>query len=185
MFRVVIAIAFFGMIAVFWQMRLHPTGIQIVYEGSSIGGASMEVGEFEVCDGSFENGMWRPDPDCADDWQNYAEELESDKPRDCEYAFAFRSDGSSIKAVRVDFVLSKQGEVLARRNIQVSAFDAAAKDDRVAKTVKARCDADHAEVVAAVAMVNGQSTDLIAAGAIHAREIVPFIPAVFIGIADE
>ncbi len=143
----------------------------------------------------FGSGLPTPDPsnfeDCGpvtlgseplnDDCYAYLEPGNND-PMECDYTVGFRAAAASVTRLRVKLALMRDGKVIGRDNIQIGSLDRPADDPYVTKTFRGECDAKQLRILEARAYVAGQETDLIAAGSIGAKGLMPLFPDFFIKI---
>jgi len=104
-------------------------------------------------------------------------------PMECDYNLGFRAGDSAIQRLRVQVAIMRDGKERGRHSLTIDSLARPADNPYVAKSIRGECNADHLRVVEARAYVNGQETDLITAGSIAAKSLMPLFSDTFVNIA--
>lgn len=105
-------------------------------------------------------------------------------PMECDYSLGFRAGDSTIQRLRVKVAIMHGGKEKGRRSLTIDSLARPADSPYVAKSIRGECNADQLRVVEAHAYVNGQETDLITAGNIASKSMMPFFSDTFVQIAS-
>jgi hypothetical protein len=105
-----------------------------------------------------------------------------DEPMECDYTLGFRAGTVPVTRLRVKLALMRDGEVIGRDSIQINNLERPEEDPYITETITGECDAEQVRILEARANVDGQDTDLIAAGSISSKSLLPFFPDFFVKI---
>jgi hypothetical protein len=106
----------------------------------------------------------------------------SDEPLECNYILGFRAGAGAVTRLRVSVALMRDGALIGRDTIRIGSLQRPADDPYVTETIRGACEAKQLHILEARASVDGQETDLIAAGAIRSAGFAPFMPDFFVRI---
>ena len=101
-----------------------------------------------------------------------------------DYSLGFRAGDAAIQRLRVKVAIMRNGKEKGRHSLTIDSLARPADSPYVAKSIRGECNADQLRVVAAHAYVNGQDTDLITAGNIASKSLMPFFSDTFVQIAS-
>jgi len=194
MARMLVLLAGLGLIFGFIVMfggRFDRYAVQVTFFGGGV--PTFDASNFENCGpkwspnaftGSSSNSFLQP-PKQQSNSRCYAYLRQgANAPMECDYSLGFRAGDSTIQRLRVKVAIMHSGKEKGRRSITIDSLARPADSPYVAKSIRGECNADQLRVVAAHAYVNGQDTDLITAGNIASKSLMPFFSDTFVQIAS-
>lgn len=175
MVRMVAILTCFGLVGALVFGFLGSSNVQVTYFGGGI--PSYDPSNFEDCGPATWDGGSAPDSDC------YAYlKPDSDETLECDYTLGFRAGEAPVTRLRVKLALMRDGKVIGRDSIRINSLERPADDPYVTQTIRGECDAMQVRILEARADVAGHDTDLIAAGAIASKGLMPLFPDFFVKI---
>jgi hypothetical protein len=177
MVRMFAILAGFGLVIALLSGRFETAAVQVTFFGSGLPTPDPANFDPQRCGPSAAAGTAKPDTGC------YAYlRPDSNEPLECDYNLGFRAGSAAVKRLRVKVAIVKQGKELGRHRVAIDNLVRPADSPYVSASIRGECDADHLQIVEARAYVDGQETDLIAAGAIRSRGLMPLMPDLFVTI---
>jgi len=175
MVRMFVILSALGLVAALVFGLLGSSSVQVTFLGGSL--PTYDPSNFEDCRPSSVSGGSAPDDDC------YAYlRAGSEATAECDYILGFRAGAAPVTRLQVKLALMRDGKVIGRDSIQINSLERPADDPNVTKTIRGECEAKQVRILEARAYVGGQETDLIAAGGISSKGLVPFLPDFFVKV---
>ena len=175
MVRMFAILSVVGFVVALASSLLGGSNVQVTFLGGGM--PTYDSSNFEDCGPSGWSGGSAPDDDC------YAYlRAGADATVECDYILGFRAGAAPVTRLRVKLALMRDGKVIGRDSIQINSLDQPAEDPYVTKTIRGECEAKQVRILEAHAHVDGQETDLIAAGGISSKGLMPFLPDFFIKV---
>jgi hypothetical protein len=193
MARLFVLLAGFGVIFAFMAMlggRFDSYAVQVTFFGGGV--PTYNSSNFENCgpkwstnafNGSGSNSFVKPPAQSNSGCYAYLKPG-ANEPLECDYNLGFRAGTAAIKRLRVRVAIIRDGKDTGRHSITIDDLNKKPDSPYVSKSIRGECDADQLQIVEARAFVDGQETNLITAGSIHAKGLVPLFPDFFVKIAE-
>lgn len=175
MVRMFVILSALGLVVALVAGLLGGSNVQVTFLGGGV--PTYDASNFEDCGPSGWSGRSASDDDC------YAYlRAGADATMECDYILGFRAGAAPVTRLRVKLALMRDGKVVGRDSIQINSLERPAEDPYVTKTIRGECEVMQVRILEAHARIDGRETDLIAAGGISSKGLVPFLPDFFVKV---